>query len=187
MITTLREIKSFNPCVSGWKKLCRTLRTTNLDTEVSILQILESNGVQDAFWALKTQDYKDYCLILADIAESVLHIFEDKYPNNNIPRSTIQAIRDYKEGKITIEELEIHSSAADAAADAAAYATAYAADAAAAYAATAYAATAAAYAAAYADAADAGDAADAADAAADEGIRKQWDINEKILRKHLGV
>jgi len=180
MITTLREIKSFNPCVSGWKKLCRTLRTTNLDTEVSILQILESNGVQDAFWALKTQDYKDYCLILADIAESVLHIFESKCHGDGRVKKGIQAIRDYKEGRISKEELKTHTATVSRAASDATTISA--------------AATAAAYTtadtidiAAYTAAANAVNTAAAAAAYAAEGRRNQWDINEEILRKHLEV
>ena len=110
MKTTLRKIKSFDPQYFGsndfMKKLCKNLGTTNLDTEVSILQILESNGVEDAFWALRTQDYKDYCLILADIAESVLDIAEEKFPKDVRPRKGIQGIRDYKDGKISIKELK---------------------------------------------------------------------------------
>ena len=171
MKTTLREIKRFNPCVPGWKRLCEGLGTSDLNTEVSILQILEINGVKDAFWALRTQKYKSYCLILADVAESVLHIFEKEYPNDNRPRRAIQAIRDYKAGKISKEELEdaayAATDAAIAAADAAIAARAARAAAYAAYA--AYDADAAAY------------AAYAADAAA----KIQRNKNEVILRSYL--
>ena len=129
MKTTLRKIKSFNPCLPGWRTLCEGLGTTDPDTEVSILQILEINGVEDAFWALRTQKYKDYCLVLADIAESVLHIFEEEYPDDKRPRRTIQAIRDYKAGKISKKELEDARTAitADPAAITRATRTAYAA------------------------------------------------------------
>jgi hypothetical protein len=111
----------------------------------------------------KEQDVRIVFAILC--AESVLSVFEDKYPQDNRPRLAIQAAKYYLQNK---------NNAADAAraADAAAYAAAYAADAAAyaaAYAADA-AADAAAYAAAYAAAAYAtdvaADAAYAADAAA---------------------
>ena len=119
METTLREIKSFDPCSDGWRKLCKGLGTCDLDTEVPIMKILEINGVEDAFWALRTQKYEDYCLVLADVAESILHIFEEIHPDDNRPRLAIQAIREYKEGEISKEELEDIADEAFAAAHAA--------------------------------------------------------------------
>ena len=86
-------------------------------------------------------------------AESVLHYFEDKYPNDKRPRKAIEAAKEYLRTK----------NAADAHADA------YADAAAAAYAAAD--ADAAAYAAAYAASADA--VADAADAVASASARKK--------------
>lgn len=115
MKTTLRKIKGFNPGASGWKKLCEGLGTTDLDTEVTILQILEINGVEDAYWALRTQEYKDYCLILAHVAESVLHFYENEY-TNLAPRKAIEGIRLFQKGEITREELKKLVNAANAAA-----------------------------------------------------------------------
>jgi len=202
MKTTLGKIKSFNPCVPGWKKLCKSLGTTNLDTEVSILQILEINGVEDAFWALRTQEYEDYCIVIADIEESTLHIFEEEHPKDVRPRNLIQAIRNYKVRKISKKELITFHNSACIAYNAVAYdavntttaaataanaaASVYAADAANdtdvdatyAYAAVVSAAVAAYY------AADADNAVDAADAYA-YAKENQWEINENILRKHL--
>ena len=133
MRTTFRKIKSFNPCKVGWDKLMELNPEKDMDKEVTILEILNHNGVKDAFWALRTQEYKDYCLILADVAESVLHIFEEKYPNDKRPRKAINAIRRWHSGEITGEELITAADAAYAAADAidAAYAAADAANAAA--------------------------------------------------------
>jgi len=63
------------------------------------------------------------------VAESVLHIYESKYPNDDRPRKAIQAANDYLSGIISREELINYRGAAysSAAAAAAAYA-AYAAD-----------------------------------------------------------
>ena len=136
MKTTFKEILRHRPCVDGWNKLCTSvfdleiinedkkirLSDEQLNTEVSILEILNINGCDNAFWALRTQKYEDYCLILADIAEYVLYIFEERFPEDNRPRESIQAIRDYKEGKITKEELKTDADAAADAADAAALA-----------------------------------------------------------------
>ena len=175
--TTLRKIASFDPCSEGWEQLTTALGTTAPDAEVSLAFILNSNGINDAIWALRCFDYKDYCLFTEDVAESVAHLNPD-------PRvsAAIAAVRAWHKGQISEEELRDAADAARAAADdaytaadaadAAAYAAADAADAAAyaaadaAYAAHAacYAAHAAAAAAAAARAAHA--AADAADAAA---------------------
>src|SRR3990167_3953982 len=97
------------------------------------------------------QKFAIYCV------ESVLPLFEAKYPDDKRPREAIAAAKAYIAGSITLEELENKRSAANAAAAAdAAYAAnaPYAANAAAyaAHAATAHAAYAAAYAYAAADA-----------------------------------
>jgi hypothetical protein len=183
MKTTFREIKNFSPCKKGWIKLMELNPENDMDKEITILEILNHNGVKDAFWALRTQDYRDYCLILADIAESVLHIFEEKYPEDKRPREAIDAIRLWSDKKITNQKLACSAAAAAAAAsNAAAYAADYNAAYNVAYAAAynaAYAAANAASNAAYAAAYDAVyDAAPAADAT-------QWVKNEEILRKHL--
>jgi len=61
MKITLRKIWEHYPC-------CENLGTHDADIEVSLIQILESNGIQDAVWALRCFDYTDYCLFLADVA-----------------------------------------------------------------------------------------------------------------------
>src|SRR6056297_3435076 len=129
MRTTFRELRSYRPCKDGWAMLCNNIIGTDfpedpenwnecqltkkqLDTEVSILQILESNGVEHAFWAFRTQEYRDYCLILSDIAESVLHIWEEKYPGDSRPRDVIETIRQWHAGKATDEELKAAAASA---------------------------------------------------------------------------
>jgi len=112
MKTTFGKIKSFHPCKEGWRKLMELNPENDMNKEVTILEILEHNGVRDAFWALRTQEYKDYCLILADIAESVLHIFEEKYPDDKRPREAVNAIRLWSDEKITNQELAYYTTAA---------------------------------------------------------------------------
>src|SRR6056297_403848 len=141
MKATFREIRSDHPCKDGWSLLCNNILKTDfpedpkswkecqlseeqLDTEVSILEILESNGVEDAFWTLQTQEYRDYCLILADIVESVLHIWEERYPNDNRPRLAIETIRKWYCGEATDKDLEVAAATATAAGADVAYASA---------------------------------------------------------------
>jgi len=191
MKTTFGEIYSYDPCSSGWVKLCTNklgtdlhddLTAEQLGKEISIMEILTSNGIKHAVWALRTQDYRDYCLFIADVAESVLHIFENEYPEDMRLRNLIAGIRRWHAGDIYDEELDVLRIAAVAAAY-------YAADADAAYYAavaayyatdtTAYAvAYAAAYAAAYADAY-------ASAYASVYARREQWQKVEMLLRKHL--
>lgn len=103
MKTTLNRIKEQSPCSEGWSKLLTYLNKTEADDEpLDLLTILESNGVKDCLWALRRTDNYDniHRHIAADFAESVLHIYESDYPNDNRPRLAIQAARDYADGKI---------------------------------------------------------------------------------------
>jgi len=106
MKTTLGEIKKHGICADGYKHLCENLgKPIRDETEVTILEILDINGVKDAFRLLRIIDYKDYCLVLVDVAEAVLPVFEKTFPDDDSLRKAIQAIRDYKVDKITTEEL----------------------------------------------------------------------------------
>ena len=174
MKTTLRELKNIEDF--NYNKLISNLDTDNLDIEVTVLQVLDSNGIQDAVYALKTQDYKNYCLFLADVVESVLHLFEEKYPNDQRPRKCIEGIRLWYDGKITDEELdELRKDAyfAARAASAATGATAWTASAAwsaAGYVATGYVAA---------------SVVRAVDAASSATRDKKWKEIETILRKYI--
>ena len=79
MKTTLKAIKKFDPCQSGWNKLIHTLGTDNPSTEVTISQILDSNGIQDAVWALCTQKYEDYKDFLYSTTASRLNGYTGGY------------------------------------------------------------------------------------------------------------
>ena len=54
MQTTLNKIKQHNPCTEGWAKLLSYLNKTEADDEpLELTTILESNGIEDALWALR--------------------------------------------------------------------------------------------------------------------------------------
>jgi hypothetical protein len=182
MQTTLNKIKEQSPCEEGWIKLLSFLNKIEADDEpLELKTILESNGTSDTIWALRAvEDYdKEIHLMAADFAESVLHIFEEKYPEDNRPRKAINAARDFANGLITVEQLDAAGSAAGAAAWAA-WAAAWAARAAAwaaeAVRAAAWAAAGAAVRAATRDAAR-----DAARDAGDAELKKQ----KQILLKYI--
>ena len=123
MITNLKTIVKFLPCSKGIAKLMNNLghncnRHDWVDVYYSLTPeqqtkdidfkfILGSNGVKDTFWALCTQPKKIKLLIGADVVESVLHIYEEKYPNDMRVRNCIQGVRDFCNGKITQERLNV--------------------------------------------------------------------------------
>ncbi len=176
MHTTLSKIREQSPCEDGYIKLCKNLggvRKYGAETPLKFSRIIESNGVEDAIWCLRTicpKHEKEVRLFAADVAESVLHLYEEKYPGEDGPRKATQAARDFAEGRITIEDLCTAYAAAAAAAGALALAGAGAGAADAAVLAAAYAAAAdAAVDAAVLAALDAAYAADA-DAAVDAAV-----------------
>ena len=173
LTTTLNAVREHRPCEDGWEKLLKSLKKTKADDEeLSLEHILESNGVADAIWCLRTVDGYDRekRLFACDAADHVLHLYEEKYPDDDRPRKAIEVSRRYADGEATSDELV-------AAAARAAYARAAAARAAASWAADARAAAArAADAAAWAAYADA--AARAADARAAAAAELTWQTEQ---------
>ena len=170
MKTTLELIRKQNPCEESWLKLLKSLNKTKADSEpLELTYILETLGITDAIWSLRSLKGKDkeIRLFAADCAESVLHIFEKEHPNDDRPRKAIRAARDYANGLISSQELK---AARDAAWDAA------------------WDAWGAARAAAWAAAWDAKAARDAANAAGAAGAA--WDAGKvkqkEIFIKHFG-
>ena len=119
MITTLNDVKSVflsHPhSLTPWNILLKSLNKMEADDEpLDLMHVLETVGVKCSIWCLASFSYKDYCLFLADVAESVLHIFEAVYSDNKAPREAIQAIRDYHSGAITQEQLYNYANATKA-------------------------------------------------------------------------
>ena len=200
MKTTIKELYEKKPCRESSVKFLNNIFDLNLsendnivkqfnslteeqkNKEITILDILNSNGVKDAYWALKTQDYKDYCLILADVAESVLYIFETNYPDDNRPHQAIKNIRMYKDDQISLRELQaaaVAAVAASAAASSAFSSSSFSSS----FAAAASADSTASFSSSFAAAASA--AASAASAADSTTSTEQWTKNEQIMRKYL--
>ncbi len=54
MMITLKDIKSWEPCESGWETLLKSLGKTEADdTVVTFSQVLSSNGSSDIGWLLR--------------------------------------------------------------------------------------------------------------------------------------
>ncbi len=162
--TRFRLLHDAGACKERYRFLAKALggiKAYGRDTPITLLQILDINGFDDALWALRAcDDAETFSRLLAcDYAEHVLPIFETQYPDDDRPRKAIAVSRRHAHGEATDAEL----SAAGAAG--AAWAAWYAAEAAARDAARA------AWNAAWADARDA---ARAAGAAARDAARDAW-------------
>ena len=82
METTLNEIREQSPCTEGWTKLLRTLGKTKADDEpLSIITILDSNGLDDAFWCLRAvkNRNKEIRLYMVWCARQVQHLMTDQH------------------------------------------------------------------------------------------------------------
>jgi hypothetical protein len=177
--TTLNRISKRVIIDDGLEKLLRSLNKTKSDDEpLSLVDILDSNGLDDAIWCLPAVEGhdKEIRLFAVACAREVQHLLKD-------PRSVeaLDVSERFAHGNATVEELENAHAAARAAAHATARAAAPVADVAwqAYYAAY----DAAVYAAAHAASAAARDAdpAQAFEQAYDQAIKKQAEIFRRIF------
>ena len=136
LTTTFALLKKAGACADRYRHLANTLggiEAYGKDTPITLAEIIESNGMQDAIWALHACAEDNAVveriarLFAADCAEAVLHLFEKKYPKDDRPRKSIQAARDFANGKISAKELSAARAAARDAARAAARDAAWAA------------------------------------------------------------
>lgn len=126
--TTLNKIRKNKPCQGGWEKLLRHLNKTKPDdAPLPLITILESNGLDNALWCLRTVEghEREMRLYAVACARRVQHLMTD-------PRSinAVDVAERYANGEATDKELEAARAAARAATRAAARAATDAADAA---------------------------------------------------------
>ena len=180
MKTTLNAIRDHHPCADGWKKLLANLGKTAADDDpLSLITILDSNGIDDALWCLRAvYDHdKEIRLFAVWCARQVQHLMTDQRAV-----AALDVAERFANGDATKEELDAAEAAAWAASGYAARAAARAAAGDAARAAVGAAAWAAARAAARAAAGDAARAAawgeawaEAMAAAGDAAGAAAWD------------
>ena len=119
-ITTLNKIREHSPCEDGWIKLLKHLGKTKADDEpLDLLTILESNGLDDALWCLRTLPKEHHLMmhsLACDFAERALRFVT---PSETRPAAAIAAKRAWLRGEITDEQLDAARDAARAAARAA--------------------------------------------------------------------
>ena len=126
MKTTLKQLRQWNACKSGYTKVAGKWDEGDV---IPVVEILDTNDIQDTIWVLyhDTDTYKFQTLII-DIAGPMAQL-------NTDPRvaQCIQALKDYRDNKIGLDKLHTASAIAtagyaSAAAAAAGYATSASAD-----------------------------------------------------------
>ena len=118
MKTTLNQIRACHPCTTGWENLLAYLGKTRADDEpLSIVTVLNANGLDDAHWCLRAVEGHDREIRLYAVwcARQVQHLLTD-------PRSlaAIDVAERFANGQATAEELAAARSAARSAAGSAA-------------------------------------------------------------------
>ena len=114
MKTTLNKIREHEPCKSGWEKLLTYLGKTKADDEpLSLLTILDSNGLSDALWCLRALEGYDREIRLYAVwcVRQVQHLLTDKRSLD-----ALDVAERYANGDATDAELTAAASAARAAA-----------------------------------------------------------------------
>lgn len=103
MKTTLNAIRACCPCSEGWKKLLNNLgKTAADDGPLSLIAIIDSNGLDDALWCLRAvSGYgKEIRLFAVWCARQVQHLMTE-------PRSiaALDIAERFANGDATKEEL----------------------------------------------------------------------------------
>ena len=118
--TTLNKIREHSPCCEGWGRPLTYLGKTNADDEpLSFKSILDSNGLDDAIWALRSIDAPEVRLFAVRCVRQIQHLISDERSLNALDVSEMYAV-----GNATSEEISAAWDAAwaaswDAALDAA--------------------------------------------------------------------
>ena len=117
MFTTLNKIREQGPCIDGWERLLRSLGKTKADDEpLSLLTVLDSNGLDDTLWCFRAVDGfdKEKRLFAVWCARQVQHLMTDSRS-----LAALDVAERFAFGDATRTELDAAQSAAQAARDAA--------------------------------------------------------------------
>ena len=112
--TTLRKIRQHNPCKKGWRTLLSSLGKTVVDDDpLPLVTILQSNGLDDTLWCLRTitGHGKEITRFALSCAQEVKHLMTDQRSLD-----ALDAVERHLESPLSREELDRVSAAAGAAA-----------------------------------------------------------------------
>ena len=112
--TTLRQIRQHNPCSEGWRTLLTFLGKTGVDDEpLPLVTILQSNGLDDTLWCLRTITGHDKEIIRFALAcaQEVKQLMTDQRSSG-----ALDTLERHLEIPLSREELDKVLAAAEAAA-----------------------------------------------------------------------
>ncbi len=123
LTTTFSLLRKASACKPRYEFLRAALSREEYGdhTPINLLTILETNGLNDALWALRAtaEDCEKVArLMAADFAEAVLPIWQ-KYSQDKRPELAIKAARDFANGLISHQQRAAARAAEDAAGEAA--------------------------------------------------------------------
>lgn len=127
LTTSFEKLKEADACKDRYRHLAEALGGITAygdTTPITIEQIIEHNGLNDALWAFiavnETDEAKGIAIeLVCACAEQCLDVFEKEYPEDKRPRQAIEAARKFQAGEISEDELNDAAMEADAAAMAA--------------------------------------------------------------------
>jgi len=98
--TSFRQLHKAGACPERYRYLAKRLggiKGYGRDTPITIVQILDICGLDDALWALRAcPEHDDFkCILCLDYAEHVLPLAEMLFHDNGKIRECLHAIRDY--------------------------------------------------------------------------------------------
>lgn len=119
LVTNFRLLKMNGACKERYRALAKALggiKRYGEDTPITISQILDICGIDDALWALRAcPESERFSILLAcNYAEHALRCFELAYPDNPIPqrimkamRRIIETMRRYAKGEVELNENDL--------------------------------------------------------------------------------
>lgn len=126
--TTLNKIREHSPCCEGWEKLLTSLGKTKADDEpLSFKSILDSNGLDDAIWALRSIDAPEVRLFAVRCVRQIQHLLTDERSLHALDVSEAYAVGEATKDELSAAGYAAEAAARDAARDAAEAAAGYAA------------------------------------------------------------
>lgn len=118
--TTLNKIREHSPCCEGWGRLLTYLGKTNADDEpLSFKSILDSNGLDDAIWALRSIDAPEVRLFAVRCVRQIQHLISDECSLNALDVSEMHAVGNATNEEISAARDAVWAEALDAAREAA--------------------------------------------------------------------
>lgn len=115
---TLNKIKAHNPCESGWEKITTYMKAkgVGIDDEFPFSEILESNDLDDAIWAMQCLDDKATARLFAvACCQEVLHLIDDKRSDDAVRISHLHVYGEASDKELAAARAAAWNAACDAA------------------------------------------------------------------------